>query len=1117
MKLIAFFLYLSTMGLLYANPEVQKIEDVTNEISLDTTPNHSWYITFESVNIEDATKGSLENQADRMSWTKIQVPSNAYNYLPEHIKKEKGLHLSHGNYLKAIFTFSEPEAKAIYLYYKKEIYLPKNIPKNLAVRLGRITDRDEAYFNGHLIGQTGIFNHPKPQAYDKFRIYEIKSNILKPNQKNVIIIKAQNYITYEMGILGDYTSIGGQSQVISNYYQTEILKLIFLVIYLTSGTYFLFLFLRKVKDYSYLSFGIFSLILITYLFFRTQIKYEIFEDFYIIKKTEYLVLVCLFPSITHFTRIFFNYAYSLFLKTLDSILFFTFLIFLLHPSLRIHNYINYYFLQYVMLIYISMAGYYLIQKIIQKDKDAMSVSFGGSVIIIFGIIDIISTAWVLNLPKVSTFGFIILQFNLIGILANRYVKLNRDNEELFIISDEEAKKLSCLYNISLIFSGKQKPKAQIYHEVTEVIGYFWPYYTEQIEVKLELDGLIYKNRAILFKGESLHTTIQHNEKTLGYLGVKYSIRLEKKDKYHYIQKSMEFLSAISGLLGNLISKIKADEGIIVANTIFENAIEGVMITDINGTIQYVNQAFTTTTGYLPGEVLGQKPNILKSGHHEPEFFKNLWDSILTKGKWYGEIWNRRKNGEAFPELLSISSISNPNGEIVQFAAVYFDISDIKRSEEKIRYQAYHDALTGLANRTLFYDRLNNSILQAKMQNYIIGILFIDLDNFKQVNDTLGHNAGDQFIKSVAKQIKQSVKEADTVARLSGDEFIVLVNGCNSKEEVIQLANQILSRLQYPTTIQDHDFQISASIGISFFPDDGTDMESLIKHADLAMYQAKEKGKNTYQIFTYQMKETAYRKFYIENELRKSISHDELSLVFQPIVSIPEKQIVAIETLLRWDNGNLGKVPPSEFIPIAENSEIIIKLGEWVLANACLDTIGFHKKGLDNLFVSVNVSAKQFTNKKFISTVEEILEKTLLPPSMLILEVTESIVMTNIEQAIQTMKTLTDIGISFSIDDFGTGYSSLSYLKKFPISKLKIDRSFIIDITKDKEDRQIVKATIDLGHNLGLKVIAEGVETKEQLQFLIDEGCDEIQGYFFSPPLAKSSFLNFYKDFGKLKL
>lgn len=1103
---------------MYAEQKVQKIYKLSKETILDSNREHTWYLSLDSVDIHRATISSFQDQTDGYNWKAIKVPENVYYKLPKEYISKKQLTISHLDYLKSILTLSEPEEQTIFVYYKKEFFLPQNIPHNLAIRLGRISDKDEVYFNGQLIGKTGDFHNITPQGYDKIRIYEIHSNFLRPGKKNVLFVKAQNYITYEIGIYSGQTSIGPQSQIISSFYTNEITKILFLVVYLTSGVYFLFLFLRKVKDYSYLSFGIFSIVLVSYQFFRTQIKYDLFSDFYTMKKIEYLILLCLFPSITHFSRIFFKFSNNYLLKTLDSIFFILFIIFLFHPSIRIHNYFNYYLLQYAMLIYISIAAYYLIKKTIQKEKDAFSILFGGGIMIISGIIDVISTSWVLNLPVLSTYGFIVFVFNLIGILANRYVQLNKDNEELLKISNEEAKKLSCLYNISLIFSGKQKPKSQLFQEVTDVVSYFWPFHTKEIEVKLEVEEAIYTSHSKSFHGKSLHITIQHNEQTLGYIQIKFKRKFKtNKDKEYFIQESMDFLSAIAGLMGNLISKVKADEGIILANTIFENAIEGVMITDTNGYIQYINPAFTTTTGYLPGDVLGHKPNVLKSDHHDNDFYKNLWDSILTKGKWYGEIWNRRKNGEAFPALLSISSILNTNGDIFQYAAVYFDISDIKKSEEKIKYQAYHDSLTGLANRTLFYDRFHTALLQAKSKKYTLAILFIDLDDFKQVNDTLGHSAGDQFIKSAANFIRSSVSEIDTVARLSGDEFIILLNDIENEGKVEQIANTILKNLKRTNTMQEYDFQIGASIGISLYPRDGEDIESLIKHADLAMYQAKENGKNAYQFFTYQMKEVAYRKFYIEKELKKSITQDELSLVFQPIVSINENKIVSMESLLRWENGNLGKVSPSEFIPIAENSDTIVELGEWVLIRACLETNSLHKKGLEELLVSINVSAKQFSNKNFIPKVEEILERTLIPPKFLNFEVTESIVMTNIEQAIQTMKSLNTTGVTFSIDDFGTGYSSLSYLKKFPISKLKIDRSFITDLTKDKEDRQIIKATINLGHNLGLKIVSEGVETKEQLDFLINEGCDEIQGYYFSPPLDKSKFFNYYNEFGKIKL
>ena len=544
-----------------------------------------------------------------------------------------------------------------------------------------------------------------------------------------------------------------------------------------------------------------------------------------------------------------------------------------------------------------------------------------------------------------------------------------------------------------------------------------------------------------------------------------------------------------------------EKQMIQATTVFENTIEGIVITDSKGIIQRVNKAFTTITGFEPEEAIGQNPRILKSDRHDQAFYEEMWASLITRGMWEGEIWDRRKNGETYPEWLSINAIKSPEGKSIHYVALFHDITDIKSSEDQLRYQANYDALTGLPNRQLFNDRLKMAIAHARRNELPLGVLFIDLDDFKNVNDSQGHYFGDLLLKQVAERLTACCREEDTVARLGGDEFLLLAQFIRKEEPAAtRLAERIIESFKNPFTLGDNQIYVYASIGITICPNDGNDIETLVKNADVAMYRAKGLGKNQFRLFTDAMNREVMRRIGLGNDLRRGMEREEFMVYYQPKVNIQTGVVSGMEALVRWNRLKKEMVPPGEFIYLAEDLGVIFPLGEWVLSTACRQAREFGVACHRDLCVAVNLSVKQFRQENLVAMIRETLHKTGLSPNLLTIEITENIVITDIEATIETLNRLKQIGVHVSIDDFGTGYSSLSYLKKMPLSELKIDKSFVDDIPDNAEASAIVKMVLSLARSLNLKTVAEGVETKKQLAFLRNEGCDEMQGYLFSKPL-----------------
>lgn len=543
----------------------------------------------------------------------------------------------------------------------------------------------------------------------------------------------------------------------------------------------------------------------------------------------------------------------------------------------------------------------------------------------------------------------------------------------------------------------------------------------------------------------------------------------------------------------------------LSDKVFTFTAEAIMITDSRNHIISVNEAFTTMTGYTLEEVKGQDPGMLSAGKQNQAFFTDMWHAINTVGHWEGELWDKRKDGSIYPKWLNINAVKELGGEgVSHYIGIFSDISLRKQQEEHIRHLAFHDALTGLPNRSLFQDRLSHALAESRRGEQPMALMLLDLDHFKYVNDTLGHHVGDQLLKEVALRLGGCVRESDTVARLGGDEFVIIVNGMHDLRDVVPVAEKIFSEMTRPMRVNSHQFRVTASLGIAMYPDDAANIDDLIRNADTAMYHAKDRGRANYQFFTPHMNEAAHERVMIEEHLRRGLDSGEFELFYQPKISLRPRKLVGCEALLRWNHPDWGMVLPSRFIPIAEDSGLILPLGEWVIDKACWQARQWVESGL-KLQVAINLSGRQFRDSSLLVKIRKALDGEDNISCWMELEITESTLIEGASHAAQTLHDLHLLSLPLAVDDFGTGYSSLSYLKTFAIDTLKIDKSFVDGIDHDPNDATIIRAVISLAHQLGIKVVAEGVEDARQLSFLEDLHCDMIQGYYFSEPLRAGAF------------
>jgi len=541
--------------------------------------------------------------------------------------------------------------------------------------------------------------------------------------------------------------------------------------------------------------------------------------------------------------------------------------------------------------------------------------------------------------------------------------------------------------------------------------------------------------------------------------------------------------------------------------VFENSVEGIIITDEKTSILYTNKAFRTITGFSLDEIVGKTPRLLKSGKHDESFYRFMWMSLLETGNWQGEIWNKRKNGDIYPEWLNINAVLDDGGKLRNYVAQFSDLSIRKKNEERLNYLANHDILTDLPNRNYLIELLSLAIERSEGKR--IGLIFLDLDRFKIVNDSLSHGAGDLLLQEVANRLKRLRKKYSFLARSGGDEFVVVQEEVQSASQVANLASEILNLLSPAFLIDKSELFISASIGICVYPEDGRDPKTLLRNADLAMYQAKEGGRNRYQFYSHEMNNQVFQRLTLETSLRRAIEQEAFRLVFQPIVKATTGRTVGMEALVRWNHADLGLIPPSQFIALAEETGLIVPLGDWILKTALGQAMEWRQKWGKPFFIAINVSAKQFYQEDFVHRIEALVRESGFPAQDIELEITESVFMQDIDETLKTLFSLKALGINLSIDDFGTGYASFQYLKRLPLDVLKIDKSFIREIGSARQSDAIISAIVSVGHSLGLSVIAEGVETENERAFLASTGVDLFQGYLFSQPLTPVDFELFY--------
>ncbi|MEY8878034.1 MAG: EAL domain-containing protein [Leptothrix sp. (in: b-proteobacteria)] len=532
----------------------------------------------------------------------------------------------------------------------------------------------------------------------------------------------------------------------------------------------------------------------------------------------------------------------------------------------------------------------------------------------------------------------------------------------------------------------------------------------------------------------------------------------------------------------------------------ESTQDGVMVTDLQARIVSVNRAFTEITGYSEAEAIGRTPHLLHSGRHERGYFGAMWEGLRRNGRWQGEVWNRRKNGDLYTQWMSLSTVPGDNAEPGHYVAVFTDITPQKLAEQQLHRLVHIDPLTQLPNRLMVLERLGHAIAAAQRGGHRVGVLFIDLDHFKTVNDSLGHAAGDALLAAVAKRLSGRTRRDDTLGRLGGDEFILILERLNDAFEAAQVAQELIDLLDTPFTLAEQEVYVQASVGISLYPDDALEAGELVRNADAAMYQAKRAGRGSHRPYTHSLTQAAQSRLALDTRLRRALEQQEFALVYQPVYRIADQQLIGLEALVRLNQPGLPPVGPAEFIPLLEETGQILALGTWVLNEACRQACAWLDEGLDFGRIAVNLSPVEVARGRTDERVRSALERSGLPPERLELEITESGLMEQGERAEAFLHELRALGVGLAIDDFGTGHSSLAYLKRFPVSKLKIDRSFIRDLPGDSSDAQLVQTMVAMGRNLGITVLAEGVETEAQLDFLRGLGCEAAQGYFFSEPL-----------------
>lgn len=732
-------------------------------------------------------------------------------------------------------------------------------------------------------------------------------------------------------------------------------------------------------------------------------------------------------------------------------------------------------------------------------KKAYAVSIIGIIYIVImtGILELLFYSRKIELFLKECIFIIVSSLFLIGILY-LIKKIKSGDESFYEKAVKNAPVLMCIRDNE----GNIVMSNETYKKIFSKIG-------------TEITGLNVKD---IIDSESIDELLKHDKIVLKNgekIEVEEKILIDGYEKYFDAIKYPIFDSKnrVSGLgvVAMDVTDIKKERDKIYLNTtVFDTVRDGIFLTDKNGVIIKANKSFIKITGYAKEEIIGMNPRIMKSEKHNEIFYQEMMQRLEKRGEWQGEIWNKRKNGESYPAFISISTVKDEKGKFLNYIAILEDLTTLKESEENIQKLSNYDILTGLPNQLLFKDRLEQAVIHARKHSEMFTILQIDIDNFKLINDTFGYTIGDTLIKKAADRINKRVGEFDTISRISGDEFIIIIQELKKIEDAAVIAQSIINDFKSPFEIEEKEIFVTVSIGITIYPEDGEETEKLMKNSNAALRYSKNEGRSNYQFYSQELNRESFERLEMESALRHAMEKEEFVLYYQPQVEIENGNIIGMEALIRWEHPELGMISPAKFIPVAEETGIIISLGEWVLYTACMQTKLWQEQGLPKVTISVNLSPLQVKQPNIVEIINKILETTELPAEYLELEITEGVLMSSNKEILKKIEQIKSMGIKIAIDDFGTGYSSLGYLKQFPMDKLKIDQSFVRDIP-EIDNGEIAKVVIELGKILKMKVIAEGVETKEQLDFLKENGCDEIQGYYFGKPMPPVEFEKLLKN------